>query len=153
MKKKIWLMLAAALALVLYFRPLPFPALSFEDADNLNIHKVDLAIEHGKPLMDSTTYSFAEGSPEAKAIGEILERYSYRRCLRTIFSNTDLEGNDAGYWLHIWGGDLYFSSGGTGEINLNDRVYRMGWFGNRSNLAFLEEIAAVLAEAEPSQTS
>lgn len=153
MKKKIWLILAAVLALGIYFRPLSFPELSFEEVDNLTIKKVDLLFENGTPSMDSTTYSFAESSPEAEAVGEILDRYSYRRSLRTIFPNTDLDGNDAGYWLHIWGETLYVTTGGTGEIVVNDHVYRMGLFGNRKLLAFMEEIAAVLAEAEPVQTS
>lgn len=152
MKKKILLILAA-LALVLYFRPLSFPELSFEDVDNLSIKKVDLLIENGKPSMDSTTYSFAESSPEAEAVGEILKQYSYRRSLRRIFPNTDLEGNDAGFFLHIWGENLYISTGGTGEIVVNDHVYRMGLLGNRKLLAFMEEIAAVLAEAEPVKNS
>ena len=149
MKKKGLIFAVATLALLLYFRPLPFPELSFEDADNLNIHKVDLLFENGRPSMDSTTYSFAEGSPEADAIGEILERYSYRRSLRSLIRVTDLEGNDAGFFLHLWCGDFYFSSGGTGEITVNDHVYRMGLLGNRKNLALMEEIAAVLAEAQP----
>ena len=103
--------------------------------------------------MDSTTYSFAEGSPEADAIGEILERYSYRRSLRSLIRVTDISGNDADFWLHIWCGDFYFSSGGTGEITVNDHVYRMGLLGNRKNLALMEEIAAVLAEAQPVEDS
>ena len=111
MKKKI-LIAAAVLALILYFRPLSFPELSFEDVDNLNIHKVDLLFENGTPSMASTTYDFEEGSPEAEAIGKILGRYSYHRCLRTIFPNTDLAGNDAGFFLHIWGENLYISTGG-----------------------------------------
>ena len=148
MKKKV-LIVTAVLALILYFQPLPFPELSFEDADNLNIHKVDLLFENGTPSMDSTTYDFEEGSPEAEAIGEILERYFYHRCLRTLFPNTDLDGNDAGFFLHIWGENLYISTGGTGEIVVNDHVYRMGLFGNQKLLAFMEEIAAVLAKAAP----
>ena len=103
--------------------------------------------------MTSTRYTFAEGSPEAEAIGEILERYSYRRSLRSLIRVTDLEGNDADFWLHIWCGDFYFSSGGTGEITVNDHVYRMGLLGNRKNLALMEEIAAVLVEAQPVEDS
>lgn len=152
MKKKIWLILAV-LALVLYFRPLSFPELSYDGDGTLTVLKVELSIRDGSPHMTSIRYSLSEGSPEAEAIETILERSSYRRALRSPFPNADLDGNDAGYWLHIWGGDLYFNSGGTGEINLNDRVYRMGWFGNRSNLAFMEELAAVLAEAEPVEIS
>ena len=152
MKKKI-LIAAAVLALILYFRPLSFPELSFESGDHLGVNRVDLTIADGRPFMTSSIYAFEEGSPEAEAIGEILGRYSYRRSLRTPFPNTDLEGNDAGFFLHIWGENLYISTGGTGEITVNDRVYRMGLFGNRNNLAFMEEIAAVLSEAEPAKSS
>ena len=152
MKKKI-LIAAAVLALILYFRPLSFPALSFESGDYLSVNRVDLTIADGRPFMTSSIYDFEEGSPEAVAIGEILERYSYHRSLRTLFPNTDLDGNDAGYWLHLWSDGLYLSSGGTGEINVNDRVYRMGLLGNQTLLAFMEEIAAVLAEAEPAKSS
>ena len=149
MKKNKLIFAVVLLALVLYFRPLSFPELSFEDVDNLNIHKVDLLFENGSPSMDSTMYDFEEGSPEAEAIGEILERYSYRRSLRSLIRVTDISGNDAGFFLHLWNDDLYLCSGGTGEITVNHRVYRMGLFGNRNNLAFMEEIAAVLAEAAP----
>ena len=153
MKKKHLISAVVLLALVLYFRPMPFPELSFEDVDNLNIHKVDLVIAAGRPHMTSTTYSFAEGSPEAEAIGNILERYSYRRSLRSLIRVTDISGNDAGFFLHLWGDDLYLSSGGTGEIVVNDRTFRMGLFGNQKNLTFMEEISAVLAEAEPVEDS
>ena len=153
MKKKGLIFAAVALALLLYFRPLPFPELSFESDMDLSIHKVDLEIANGAPHMTSTTYVFTEDSPEAEAIGEILGRYSYHRALRSPFPNTDLDGNDAGYWLHIWGENLYLSSGGTGEITVNDHVYRMGLLGNRKNLALMEEIAAVLAEAQPVEDS
>ena len=151
MKKKGLIFAAVALALLLYFRPLPFPELSYDAGGEVDIQKVDLSIADGAPYMTSTRYTFAEGSPEAEAVGEILARCSYHRALRSPFPNTDLDGNDVGYWLHIWGGDFYFSSGGTGEITVNDHVYRMGWFGNRKNLALMEEIAAVLAEAQPAE--
>ena len=39
--------------------------------------------------------------------------------------------------------------GGTGEITVHDHIYRMGWCGHRKNLALMEEIAAVLVEAQP----
>ena len=100
---------------------------------------------HGQDLQ------WFDDSP-SPVVGEILERYSYHRCLRTIFPNTDLEGNDAGFFLHIWGENLYISTGGTGEIVVNDHVYRMGLFGNQKLLAFMEELATVLAEAEPVET-
>ena len=148
MKKKV-LLAAAALALILYFRPLPFPELSYDADGTLCVKKVDLSLIAGDLDMDSTMYVFSDGSPEAEAIEEVLERYSYRRSLRTPFPGTDLVGNAAGFWLHMWGGDFYFSSGGTGEINLNDHVYRMGWSGNQKNIALMAEISALLMEAEP----
>ena len=84
MKKRTLLLSAAILIfLLVYFRPLSFPELSFEGGDTLSVNRVDLAIEAGKPHMTSAMYYFEEGSPEAEAIGEILARYSCRRSLRT----------------------------------------------------------------------
>lgn len=138
------------IALVLYFRPMSFPEI-FQNADSdaFSVTKTDLLFDVGKADMKNTGYSIQKDSPEAIAIQEILDRYTYRRSLRTPFSNGDLNGNDAGYWLHIWGPNIDFNSGGTGEITMNNRAYRMGLFGSKQNLAFMEEIAAVLADAEP----
>lgn len=155
MKKRSLIFSAIILiALVIYFRPLSFPDI-FQNADSdaFSVTKTDLLFENGKADMKNTGYSIQEGSPEAIAIQEILDCYTYRRSLRTPFSNGDLSGNGAGYWLHLWGPNIDFNSGGTGEITMGNRVYRMGLFGNQKNVAFMEEIAAVLADAEPLWTS
>lgn len=155
MKKRNLILGAAVLiALLIYFRPMSFPDI-FQNADSaaFSVTKTDLLFENGKAGMQNTGYTIQEGSPEAIAIQEILDRYSYRRSLRTPFSSGDLSGNDAGYWLHLWGPNIDFNSGGTGEITMNNRVYRMGLFGNKQNLAFMAEISAVLADAEPRWTS
>lgn len=152
MKKKIWLILAAVLALGLYFRPLSFPELSFFGDGDFSVQKVDFSTEFGNLDVTNSLYSISEGSPEAEAIEDILERYSYHRCFRTIFPNTDLIGMDAGFTIFLWGGNLSFNSSGTGEIVVNDQVYRMGLLGNLKNQAFMEELATVLAEAEPVET-
>ena len=142
------------IALLIYFRPLPFPDLFYEaDSDAFSVTKTDILIEHGSSNMISTVYSIQKGSPEAAAIQDILDRYSYRRSLKSLFRGNSLSGNEAGYWLHFWGPNIDLDSGGTGEIRMGDRVYRMGWFGNKQNLAFMGEISAVLAEAEPISTS
>ena len=152
-KRKLILAAAALVALLIHIRPLPFPELSFFGDGDLSVQKVDFSTEFGNLDVTNTLYSISEGSPEAEAIGEVLERYSYHRCLRTIFPNTDLIGMDSGFTIFLWGGNLSFNSSGTGEIVVNGHVYRMGLLGNLKNQAFMEELAAVLAEAQPVEES
>ena len=51
------------------------------------------------------------------------------------------------YWLHVYldhGNDrMDFSCGGMGEI-LIDVVWRVGYWGDRTSLAMMSELAAVL---------
>ena len=51
MKKKGLIFAVATLALLLYFRPLPFPELSFEDAVALYAENVRIAAESGADLI------------------------------------------------------------------------------------------------------
>lgn len=157
MRKKKLLIGALALGLLLIFLwPLSFPVLT-ENRDSISIVKTDLLFPVGDDGrthsdMQAATYSFAADSPEAAAIQDILGRYSYRRTLRTLFSDASIEGNEAGYWLHIYG-DYNITAGGTGEVIVGNHVYRMGLWGGKASLALMEEISAVLASAEPLEIS
>ena len=105
---------------------------------------------------EQTTYTFNVGDPEFHEIMEVLKRYSYHISIGTIsnrIKNTaHIEDNHAGYWLNIYMytepnryGELYsISSGGTGEFIFDHGVYRMGYWGNKIHLKFMEEICQVV---------
>ena len=95
------------------------------------------------------TYSF--DSAEFERIMDILSRYTYHRSFRTLAGANNIEDNHAGYWLHVYldhdNDRVDFSCGGTGEV-LIDRVWRVGYWGDRASLAMVAELAAVLGKQE-----
>ena len=106
--------------------------------------------ENGQFDTISTDYTFQPGSDEYIQILRILEKYSFHRSFRSFFNNTSMSGeNGANYNLQIFfidEGSLSKSiiTGGTGEIVVNDRVYRIGYWGNKRALEMMNEIRCVL---------
>ena len=60
-------------------------------------------------------------------------------------------GQSRSFWFHVYldhGNDrVDFACGGTGEI-LIDRVWRVGYWGDRASLSMMAELAAVLGKQE-----
>lgn len=146
MKKRILmgiLILAAACCVAFFLYPQSFAKLT-AGSSVITITAVKNDLEHtlireGAFEADSDAYT---------VLRYTLDSYSYHRSLRTIFSDASMSGNDAGYWLYIYidhGAErTAITCGGTGEIIINDRVYRMGYWRNKTALAFMEDILAIL---------
>ena len=101
-------------------------------------------VEDGEPILEYKEYEFQKGSEEVEQIREILGRYTYHRGLRILSWENDLGISEEGFFLQILSGSNAFSSGGTGKVMLNSRIYRMDYWGRSDNKAFLEEINDVL---------
>lgn len=84
------------------------------------------------------------GSEKYTQIQRLLERYIYHPSLRTMIGDSTLDGNAAGFWVQINCGEHSLVSGGTGEIKVDDRIYRLGYWGNKTALSFMEEIRGVV---------
>ena len=139
-KKLICGVLAGALvALALFFLwPMSFGDVVSEEKE-LSVVYMDT------DMRDIRRYQFQPDSEEFEQIVQVLEGYSFHRSFRTVLSGSGMEGNDAGYWLHLYSGtDGGIDCGGTGEVMVDNRVYRMGYFGNGAALDMMEEILAVL---------
>ena len=102
----------------------------------------------------TTRETYSADSPAFAQIMDILSRYTYHRSFRTLAGAHWMEGNHAGYWLYVYldhGDDrVDFTCGGTGEV-LIDRVWRVGYWGDRAELAMMAELAAVLEGQETSE--
>ena len=103
------------------------------------------------PTQEIYQETYSSDSAEFAQIMDILSRYTYHRSFRTLAGANNIEGNHAGFWLHVdlnHGNDrVDFSCGGTGEI-LIDRVWRVGYWGDRASLSMMAELAAVLEKQE-----
>ena len=121
------------------------------ECDSITIIRTDDA----EDLSYTTTKeTYSADSPAFAQIMDILSRYTYHRSFRTLAGAHWMEGNHAGYWLDVYldrGDDrVDFTCGGTGEM-LIDVVWRVGYWGDRAELAMMAELAAVLEGQETSE--
>ena len=142
------LVLLALLAGVCYILwPHSFADLQPE-CDSITILRTDIAEDYS---LTQTQEIYSADSPEFAQIMDALSRYTYHRSFRTLMRANNIEDNHAGFWLHVYldhGDDrVDFSCGGTGEV-LIDRVWRVGYWGDRAELAMMAELAAILENQE-----
>jgi hypothetical protein len=152
MKKKIILSLAG-LAVIIFGLIMLWP-LSFSDVmvDDIEIYFIvtDLGVDENGRLENTTSnYIIKPDSDEFIQLRNILNKYSYHRSFRSFFNDTSMTGNDAGYWFHIYqiGTEVKtIITGGTGEVIINDRVYRIGYWSNKKALSMMDEIHNLLEQ-------
>ena len=103
------------------------------------------------PTQETYQETYSSDSTDFAQIMGVLSRYTYHRSFRTLAKASNMEGNHAGYWLHVYldhGNDrVAFTCGGTGEI-LIDSAWRVGYWGDRASLSMMAELAAVLGKQE-----
>ena len=143
------LVLLALLAGTCYMLwPHSFAALQPE-CDSITIIRTDTAEDYS---LTTTKETYSADSSEFAQIMDILSRYTYHRSFRTLTKANNVGGNHAGFWLHVYldhGNDrLAFTCGGTGEILIDGLAWRVGYWGDRAELAMMAELAAVLEKKE-----
>lgn len=148
MKKKRLLILVPVLLLALILLwPHSFPDLTA--GEKITIQRIDLTLspgEDGRTHPDMDTHTSTSSALSTRTLVQtVLDRYYFRFCpLQTLLANGALEGNEAGYWLHIYGNDSYLSTGGTGYVMVDNKVYHVGLFGNSQNLALMKMLSSVI---------
>lgn len=139
----------AVLSLVCYLLwPHSFAGLQ-PDCDSIIIFHTDAAEDYS---LTQTKEIYLVDSPEFVQIMDILSRYTYHRSFRTLTKANNTDGNRSGFWLNVYldhGGDrLDFTCGGTGEILIDGIAWRVGYWGDRTELTMMAELAAVLEKQE-----
>ena len=119
------------------------------ECDSITLIRTDTAEDYS---LTQTREIYSADSPEFAQIMDILSRYTYHRSFRTLTKANNMEGNHAGFWLHVYldHGDerVNFTCGGTGEILIDGLVWRVGYWGDRAPLPMMAELAAVLEKQE-----
>lgn len=120
------------------------------ECDSITLLRLDDTAGDYSPV-GITKETYSSDSAEFALIMDILSRYTYHRSFRTLAKASNMEGNHAGFWLHVYldhGNDrVAFTCGGTGEV-LIDSVWRVGYWGDRASLSMMAELAAVLEKQE-----
>ena len=141
-KKYVIPLLLILLAILFLLWPHSFPELTVKG--EMTLKRVDMPSLTGE---DGWTYvSKSSAYPKRTLVQTVMDRYYFRFCpLRTLLANGTMEGNDAGYWIYIYNNDYQLSTGGTGYVMVNNRIYHVGLWGNSENLALMEDLSAVIA--------
>ncbi len=112
------------------------------DCTSITVMYIDNTLEH-----DNETKVFEIGTEKFAEIQSVLERYTYHRSFRTFSDDSSMGGNHAGYWLHLYldtGDDRkVIICGGTGEISIDGRIYRVGYLGDGPSLSWMNEIVDI----------
>ena len=115
------------------------------ECDSITILRTDTAEDYS---LTTTKETYSVDSPEFAQIMDILSRYTYHCSFRTLAGANNTDGNHAGFWLHVYldyGDDrVDFTCGGTGEVLIDGLAWRVGYWGDRAELAMMDELAAVL---------
>lgn len=149
MKRKIvciLLGLGIAVGLCYLLWPRSFADLQPE-CDSVTILRIDTAVDYS---LTNTEKTYSAGSPEFAQIMNILSHYTYHRSFRTLTEANNMDGNHAGFCLHVYldcGNDrVDFTCGGTGEILIDGIAWRVGYFGDTASLNMMAELATVLGK-------
>ena len=149
MKRKIvWggavLVIAAVLAYFLW--PMPLGEV-LPEGETINVVYVKHILPgNGEVRQESADYQLDADSEQAAQLRAALEGYTYHRTWGTILSDNSIDGPDewVGYTLQLFAGDKSISSMGSGKVLINGCVYRVGYWGNQADLAWMEAVCAVL---------
>lgn len=148
MKRKNFILLSIAVIIIVIIGVYALYPHSLEDVisseERLYVLHHFHDVEDGEPIVEFKEYEFEKGSEEAVKIREILGGYTYHRGLRVLSWDNDLGISREGNFIQILSGSNALSSGGTGEIMMNSRIYSMHYWGRNKNRALLEEILEVL---------
>lgn len=154
MARKKWraVLLLLLCAVAAYWRPMSLGEAVVAEGSNFSATSILCRITNGH--IDSLTHSYdlAPGSAGAAAMTDILENYSYHRCLRTYLSDGSMDGKGGSDYTIILGTtkETVILSG-TGELILGGRIYRTDYIGQKSSMALMEEILELLETCEPTK--
>lgn len=112
--------------------------------DDLHVVYTFHDIDDGEPVLETTEYLFAKESEKIEKVREILSRYTYHNGLRILSYDNDLELSNEGIFIQLISGRNFFSSGGSGEIMMNSKVYKMDYWGSSRNRKLMEELSGIL---------
>ena len=149
MMKKKMIYCAALAAVILLAAWMWWPrslANAFDAEQQLRVSVVASGIRDGQLFMDSDEqYTLEQGSA---ALAEVLEGYSYHPCWATLFGdgNMNLKGG-TGETVNLYNArDQMLISGGTAQITLDGRGYRVGYWGKSRGTALNRDILVALRQ-------
>ncbi|MFT4146819.1 MAG: hypothetical protein QM644_20435 [Mobilitalea sp.] len=141
--KKIVMALAiiATIGIVLFIiRPVSFEK-NLLEGNMVLISYTNNYIENGYPNTEYKNYSFTIEDTEYQKVKEILERYSYHTCFKTLIGGT--VKNFGNSFLLIFENE-YISISNVPDIFVGGRVYHVGYWGDSKINKLYNELFTLL---------
>ncbi len=116
--------------------------------------------DNGVRGLEFINYDYTVTDYEYRLVLECLKEYSYHYSFGTlkngisliISNSTGIGGNDAGYWMYVYLDTATkrhtIMCSGTGEIMIDNGVYRVDYFGNSKQLEMMEKILSIVSPDE-----
>ena len=128
----------------MYLKPMSLSDIA-NDSSTLLFSKVNAGWKDGRPYTESEVYNEITDEQKQKII-QLLNKYSYSRDLKTLFSDGSMlnNGGDGCFHIAIFNGLDYLeivTVGYNDEISLNDKIYKM-----KNSDVFIEEILTIIDE-------
>ncbi len=142
-KKMIWFIgiIVLAICVIAYFKPMPFPDIA--DSDNeIQMILSDFGFENGKAKNESVKYTNIT-EEQKREISAVLEKYNYRRNLKTLFSDGSIsDSGDKLLSIYVYKGDLHSDTimiSSSGKILVNDKKHSL-----KNAESFIEQIIDIV---------
>lgn len=126
----------------IFFCPLSFQHF-LRDKEQMEVGISNPTVVNGKTEIDMKTYTYKEDSKEFEEIANILNEYKYHCSTRTFLGMTATDGGTEGYVLISLKNDMIVLSG-SGDVLINKRLYRIGYWQNEKIVQMMNEIKMVI---------
>lgn len=120
---------------------------AFDTEESMAVSVTIFGITNGQLDNRTEQYELPAGSEQGERIGELLEKHTYHLTLGSLVGKNVIEGPDMVLHLYNGKGELLTLAGGTAELNLDHRVYRLDYWGTGRGTELCEEILEILREA------
>lgn len=145
MKKIVLALIIVAIGIVLYIiRPIPFDKDLFK-SNEVHITYLEHSFDNGIPKTDFINYDFTNKDTEYQKLQEILEKYSYHACFKSI---KDEAIQDNGNPFLITYGMETITINEVPDIFVGGNVYHVGYWGNSKINKLYYELFTLLNSGE-----
>ena len=118
----------------------------FDTSESIAVSATIFGITNGKLNNRVEQFELPAGSEAGARIGELLSQHTYHLTLSTLTGDETIEGPTMVLHLFNGKGEHLTLTGGTGELNLNHRIYRLDYWGADRGTELCEAVLAILRE-------
>lgn len=119
---------------------------AFDTSEHTASSVTVFGITDGNPDNQVEEYEMEAGSDKGRRIGELLARHTYHWTLGSLTGDDTIEDLTMAIHLFNGKGQQLTLAGGTAELNLNHRIYRLDYWGADRGTKLCEEVLAILRE-------